>query len=58
MDRLPAESPALDEQVWRNWVHKGKLRDQARKRRWRIMGGIVIALVLVAGAIYTWLPSN
>ena len=36
----------VDEEIWRAWVHKGKLRDQASARRGRIV--VTIALVILA----------
>jgi len=51
MDRLQVESVELDEQRWKTWVQQGRLRDQARKRRWRIMGGVAGALLLVIGLL-------
>lgn len=42
----------LDEQVWRAWVHKGRLREQARaRRRWKVVS-ILTALALMALAIF------
>lgn len=52
MDRLQVETVELDEQLWQKWVEKGKLREQALKRRWRIIGGVVgCALLLVIGLL-------
>jgi len=54
MDRVQVETVELDEQRWQEWVEKGKLRDQVQKRRWRIIGGVVGALLLLASGVYGW----
>jgi len=54
MERMQVETIQLDEQRWQEWVEKGKLRDQAQKRRWRIIGGVVGALLLFASGVYGW----
>jgi len=41
----------LDEEVWRAWVHKNHLREQATFRRLKIAAGIVLAAV-AAGCVY------
>ena len=58
MGRPQVETPGLDEQVWRAWVHKGRLRDQAQTRRWRIIGGTVIVMIAIISAIYALLQRN
>ena len=54
MERVQVETIELDEQRWQEWVEKGKLRDQAQKRLWRIIGGVVGALLLLASGVYGW----
>ncbi len=58
MHEYQVETPQLDEQRWRDWVAKGKLRDLERKRKWRLLGGAALAALLVAGAIYRFLPLS
>jgi hypothetical protein len=41
----------LNEEVWRNWLHKGRLREQAHARRRKRAAGIVIALAAIAFAV-------
>lgn len=55
MDRVQVESIELDEQLWQKWVQKGRLRDQVRKRRWRITCSVVTGLLLLAGGVYRWI---
>ena len=44
----PIETPAvLDQEVWRAWVHKNHLREQATSRRLKIAAGIVLPAVAV-----------
>ena len=48
----PVETSAvLDEEVWRAWVHKNHLREQATFRRLKIAAGIVLAPV-AAGCVF------
>jgi hypothetical protein len=51
MDAVHVEAVELDEQLWQKWVQKGKLGDQVRKRRYRIIGGVVGGILLLAIAI-------
>ena len=46
------EQIAVNEEIWRAWVHKGKLRDQAAARRARILIKIVLAILTVGLAFY------
>ena len=58
MDPVHVEAVELDEQLWQKWVQKGKLRDQARKHRWRIIGGVGGGILLLVIAILrSILPS-
>ena len=43
---------ATDEQVWRVWVHKGRVREQIRARRRRKVAGVVAVLASIAFAIF------
>jgi hypothetical protein len=43
---------AVDEEIWRAWVHKGKLRDQASARRGRILIKIALVILTVGLAFY------
>lgn len=42
----------LDEQVWREWVHKGKLREQRGARRRRKIAFSLVVLALIAFGIF------
>jgi hypothetical protein len=52
MSTATDDAPVLNEQVWRAWIEKGKLRDQAIARRARVLGGIVLSLLACGSAIY------
>jgi hypothetical protein len=56
--RIQTETPDLDEQSWSDWVERGKLHDRALARRWRIIAGIVIPLIVVSGALYAFLRQT
>lgn len=51
MEKYVAESVQLNEELWRAWVQKGKLRDAKARIRARWIGGSlgVAALVAVIG---------
>ena len=55
MDHVHVETVELDEQLWQKWVQKGKLREQARKRRWRIISGVVGGTLFIAIGILKWM---
>jgi Tfp pilus assembly protein PilN len=55
MDTVIQQSQELDEQVWRSWIEKRKLNEQASARKMRMAGGIalvVIALVAVGYRLF------
>ena len=58
MDRLQVETVELDERLWQKWVEKGKLREQARKRRWRIIGGVVGGGLVFVISIFGWMGRS
>jgi hypothetical protein len=47
MDPVQIGAVEVDEQLWHKWVQKGQLRDDARKRRCRIIGGVVGGILLL-----------
>jgi hypothetical protein len=42
----------VDEEIWRAWVQKGKLRDQATARRLKLLAEIALVLLALGGAFY------
>jgi hypothetical protein len=48
MNDSPFGTVEQDEQVWREWAHKGKMREQMRTRRRRKVGLILAAMTSVA----------
>jgi hypothetical protein len=47
------DQPAvLDEEVWRAWLQKRKLREEAAARKAKMAGGIVLILLAIGCAVY------
>jgi hypothetical protein len=42
----------VNEEIWRAWVKKGMLREQAEGRKFKLIAGIVLVLLVVASAYY------
>lgn len=51
MPALIDEPPVIDEQLWREWVLKGKQREKASIRRFMVVAGIGFVL-LAAGSMF------
>jgi hypothetical protein len=51
------EGSVVNEEIWRAWVQKGRLRDQAKARRGRVLGGIAL-IILALGIAYYFLASR
>lgn len=52
----PSVEPAeLNEEVWRAWVRKGKLRDAALARTFKIVATSALTLALGGTAVYYFL---
>jgi hypothetical protein len=45
------QEPVVNEEVWRTWVKKGRLHEQAAARKFKI-AGVVVAVVAAGGAFY------
>ena len=45
------EPPVIDEQLWREWLLKGKRREKASIRRFMVIAGIAFVL-LAAGSVF------
>lgn len=56
--RSEAESPELDRQMRSVWAYKARLRDEAKARKRHIIARIAMALVVIAGAVYLFLPRH
>ena len=52
MNDPTTQTVSLDEQVWREWAHKGKLREQYRTRRRRKIGSILAVLAAIGFVIF------
>lgn len=51
MPALIDEPPVIDEQLWREWVLKGKQREKASIRRFMVVAAISFVL-LAAGSMF------
>jgi hypothetical protein len=53
---VAAENPAvLDEEIWRAWLQKSKLREQATARKAKLAAAVVLPLLVLAGVAYRFL---
>jgi hypothetical protein len=52
MDTVIQQSPELDEQVWRSWIERRKLREQATARKMKMASGIVLVVLALGAAVY------
>ena len=43
---------AVNEQIWRAWVQKGKLLDQVAERKVKLLAGIALVVLSIGGAFY------
>jgi hypothetical protein len=57
VNRIEVETPELNQQSWNDWVQKGKLRDRVLARRWKIIIGILLALMCM-GILYAALARH
>lgn len=48
--------PTVDEAVWNAWLKKGHAMDQSDARRYKRVGGVFLALLLIAGAVSWFVP--
>lgn len=51
------DQPVLNEEIWRAWAHKNKLRQQATARKYKRAGGIALGLLALGAAIYLIAPK-
>jgi hypothetical protein len=58
MLRSETESPERDQQMRSVWAYKARLRDEAKARKRHIIARIAMALVVIAGAVYFFLPRH
>ena len=49
-----AEPVVLNEEKWNAWLAKGKRRDKATARKFRIVAGVVLPLIVVV-AVFLYL---
>jgi hypothetical protein len=47
------QEPVVNEDIWRAWAKKGRLREQAGARKIKLAAGIGVVL-LVLGSAYYW----
>jgi hypothetical protein len=46
------DSGLLDEQIWRVWEYKRKLREEKAARKIKIAAAIILVLLAIGGAFY------
>ena len=52
MDQLSVANNDLDEELWQEWVQKGRLQNQARRHRFRTIGGFITELLMLGILVY------
>ena len=52
MDTYTNDETAISEELWRTWVRKGKMREEARNRKLKVVAGIALGLFASGTAIY------
>ena len=52
MSTIPDEAPPLNEEVWRAWLAKRTLMEEAAARTCRVTGGVILAMLALGYAIY------
>lgn len=52
MDAYTNDERVIHEDLWRRWVHHGKMRRQATARKLKIVAAFVLGLLVVGSAIY------
>jgi hypothetical protein len=50
------DESVVNEEVWRAWIQKGRLHDQAAARRGRILGSIAL-VILALGTMFYYLAA-
>lgn len=52
MSTVIEDQPVIDEEIWHEWVQKGKLREQATDRKTKVLTGIAVLLLACGSAFY------
>jgi hypothetical protein len=52
-ERPVVQEAVVNEDIWRAWVEKGRLHEQAGARKFKLVAGIGVVL-LVLGSAYYW----
>ncbi len=47
-----AQEPVVDEDIWRAWAEKGRLHEQADARKFKLVAGIGVVLLVLGSAFY------
>jgi hypothetical protein len=53
MTRVDDEEAVVNEEIWREWVKKGRLSEQATARKFKMAGIVVVALAV--GSAFYWI---
>jgi hypothetical protein len=46
------DESVVNEEIWRAWLQKGRLRDQVAARRGKVLGGIGLVILGIGIAFY------
>jgi hypothetical protein len=52
MSPTTTEQAVLNEAVWQAWIEKGKRREQATARKFKLVAGVVLPFVILVVAFY------
>jgi hypothetical protein len=51
-ERPVVQEPVVNEDIWQAWVKKGQLHEQADARKFKLVAGIGVVLLLLGSAYY------
>ncbi len=46
-------SPVLNEDIWKAWIAKSKLREQRTAHRMRVFAGLALSIFAIVAALYS-----
>ena len=52
MDTYTNDETVISEELWRAWARKGKLREEARTRKLKVVAGIALGLLAFGSTVY------
>ena len=57
MDTYTKDEAVVSEELWRAWVQKGKVREEATARKLKVVAGFTLGLFASGTAIYVFLAK-